>query len=169
PDADGFFTEAIDFDPAGLFRPDILFYPVPEHFVGLLDQQFHWSGSAWVEPFDGYAMQKLMKLREKEYTDALQLRMDEFAKTRGYDNLDSASKYLNAAPPLGASPEEAALIEKFRLEATHLQDMASLTWARCYVILGEVVAGARPMPELEELFAELPPLAWPEERVPAPE
>lgn len=105
----------------------------------------------------------LMAVQQDVLMNAVQARMDTFAATRGYDNLDSMSKYLNAVPPSGASDAEAALIAKFRMEAEFMQGVVSLTWARCYVIMNTVMAGERPAPSLEELLAELPELKWPDE------
>ena len=35
------------------------------------------------------------------------------------------------------------------------------TWAKGYEILDDVLSGKRPMPTIEEVLAELPPLEWP--------
>ena len=37
-----------------------------------------------------------------------------------------------------------------------------ITWKAAYELLEEVLTGKRPMPSLEEVFAELPELKWPE-------
>ena len=51
---------------------------------------------------------------------------------------------------------------KFRAEGRYAVEARDLTWAKGYEIMDAVLAGARPMPDLEEVIAELPALAWPE-------
>lgn len=79
-----------------------------------------------------------------------QKRLDEFARTRGYDNILSACTYVN-------SP-----IQKFNIEAQYCVQQRALTWNTLYEILDEVKANTRPMPanflDIEPL---LPALAWP--------
>jgi hypothetical protein len=105
--------------------------------------------------------ERLEDLR-REFTDAIQVHLDAFARTRGYDNADSTAKYLGAIPGDDDTPEERALILKFAAEAAYMQSAVSRTWAKSYGILNAVLAGQRPMPSLAEVFAELPSLAWPE-------
>lgn len=84
-----------------------------------------------------------------QYTEAVQQRLDDFARTRGYDGILSACTYA------------ASTVQKFQIEGQYCVDSRDATWAQCYTILDEVLAGTRPMPTLEELFAELPELVWP--------
>jgi hypothetical protein len=107
-------------------------------------------------------MESRMAELQQAFTDAIQLRLDAFARTRGYDNADSTAKYLGAIPDADDTEEERGLILKFAAEAAYMQSAVSRTWAKSYVILNAVLSGQRPMPSQEEVFAELPPLAWPE-------
>jgi hypothetical protein len=150
PDKDGFAVEVTDLDPAGRFHPSIQFHPVPPEFVGLMDHQYQWNGETWDEPELGYAMRKMMKAKENELTDIIQRRLDVFAKTRGYDGIMSAATYATSTAP------------KFQAEGQYAVLARDLTWAKAYAILDDVLSGLRPMPTMEEVFAELPVLAWPE-------
>lgn len=85
---------------------------------------------------------------QAELTDAVQRRLDEFAQTRGYDGIMSAATYATSA------------IERFRREGERAVTLRDNTWAACYAILADVLAGERPVPTLEELVAELPALTW---------
>jgi hypothetical protein len=85
-------------------------------------------------------------------TDAIQARLDAFAGTRGYDGILSAATYAASAVP------------KFRAEGQYAVEARDLTWARAYEVLEAVLSGIRPMPTTEEVFAELPALAWPDEQ-----
>jgi len=87
---------------------------------------------------------------QKQFTDAIQGRLDAFAQTRGYDGILSAASYATSTIP------------QFRAEGQYAVEARDLTWANGYEILGAVLAGERPMPTIEEVFAELPDLAWPE-------
>lgn len=81
---------------------------------------------------------------------AVQNRLDDFAKTRGYDNILSACTYATSAVP------------NFKAEGQYCVNMRDAYWAKCYEILGAVQQGLRTLPSLEEVIAELPPLQWPD-------
>lgn len=83
------------------------------------------------------------------YVAAVQSRLDDFAKTRGYDGILSAATYATSTVP------------KFASEGQHAVNVRDATWAKCYEVLGEVQTGDRPFPSLAELQAELPVLSWP--------
>ena len=85
------------------------------------------------------------------YTTAIQIRLDDFARTRGYDNILSAATYATST------------VAKFAAEGQAAVNARDSTWAACYAVLAAVHAGERDMPTLEHLIAELPVLAWPEE------
>lgn len=87
---------------------------------------------------------------QAEFTDAIQQRLDAFAQERGYDNIMSACSYFGSANP------------RFKAEADRAIALRDATWAKCYEILDDVLAGKRPIPTEEELFAELPKLEWEE-------
>lgn len=92
------------------------------------------------------------KVRDRlkaEYTAAVQKHLDDFARTRGYDNILSACTYATSTVP------------KFAAEGQYAVEARDATWAKCYEVLAEVEAGSRPMPTLDELLAELPVLEWP--------
>ena len=82
------------------------------------------------------------------FTNAVQERLDAFARTRGYDNIMSACSYFGSANP------------RFKAEADRAITLRDTTWAKCYEILAEVQSGKREVPTLEALFAELPVLTW---------
>lgn len=93
-----------------------------------------------------------------------QLRLDAFAQTRGYDGVNSAAKYKDitdaeiAAMPVNEQP----LVMQFRAECRYLAIITARTWARLYILLGEVQAGNRPVPTgFQDIEPELPTLEWP--------
>ena len=87
---------------------------------------------------------------QKQFTDAIQKRLDDFAMTRNYDNIMSVATYATSTNP------------RFAAEGQYAVEVRDATWARGYEILDDVLSGKRPMPTIEEVIAELPPLAWPE-------
>lgn len=84
-----------------------------------------------------------------QYTAAVQQRLDDFAKTRGYDGILSAATYATST------------VLKFAAEGQYAVQIRDATWAKCYEILAAVQAGERQIPTEAELLAELPTLAWP--------
>jgi len=150
PGDEGFLDEIIDFDPEGRFHPSIPFHPIAPELHDVMDDKFWWDGANWREPEPGYALQKLMKKRQQEFTDAIQAHLDAFARTRGYDGILSAASYATSTVP------------QFKAEGQYAVEARDRTWDAAYAILGAVLAGERPMPTLREIFAELPALAWPD-------
>lgn len=82
---------------------------------------------------------------------ATQSRLDAFARTRGYDDIKSASDYAGCS------------VTKFSTEGTYCRDARAETWAKLYEMLAEVEAGTRPVPAgFQDVQVELPPLVWPQ-------
>lgn len=79
-----------------------------------------------------------------------QERLDTFAQTRNFDGILSACSYANSSIP------------KFAAEGRCAAEARDLTWAALYVVLAEVQAGSRPMPQgLADIEHLLPSLEWP--------
>lgn len=96
--------------------------------------------------------------------DQTQRRLDEFVKTRGYDDTNSISKYKDLTDEeVNAMPEEERpLALKFRAESRYVAVAITRTWAKLYLILGEVTSGTRTMPtSYADVEPELPVLEWP--------
>lgn len=96
----------------------------------------------------------------------IQERLDDFAKTRGYDNVNSISKYQNISDAeIAALPSALqASVTKFRAECRSLAVQTAATWAACYTGLAAVQSGQQPMPATVDAAIaqlQLPPLAWP--------
>lgn len=94
------------------------------------------------------AAQKAATLKSS-IEQAVQNRLDSFAKERNYDGILSACTYATSTVP------------KFQTEGQCCVNSRDSTWAVCYQILADVQAGARPMPTLEQVLSELPQLTWP--------
>lgn len=85
-----------------------------------------------------------------EIVEATQKRLDDFARTRNYDNIMSACTYATSAVP------------KFAAEGQYCVNARDNTWAALYAILAEVEAGTRPMPSgYTDIEPLLPVLEWP--------
>jgi hypothetical protein len=82
-------------------------------------------------------------------TVAIQQHLDSTARTRHYDSVDSASKYIGGSNPT------------WNAEGLALRDWTIAVWEQCYEIMAEVQAGNRGIPTAEELLAELPVMSWP--------
>lgn len=83
-------------------------------------------------------------------TQQVQERLDNFARTRNYDNCLSACSYV------------ASTNDKFKNEAIYCIQSRDQTWLKCAEILNEALVGTRPMPNnLSDFENELPALVWP--------
>lgn len=87
---------------------------------------------------------------QKRFTDTIQGHLDAFARTRNYDGILSAATYATST------------VDRFLAEGQYAVEARDAVWAKGYEILAEVAGGARPLPTVEEVIAELPGLAWPE-------
>lgn len=99
-----------------------------------------------IEAHIAAAPARAFKARCAVLESAVQSRLDAAAQALGYDDIRAAVTYA----------EEPA-VARFQTEGRALCAWRSLTWAQCYEILADVVAGDRPEPTQEELLAELPP------------
>lgn len=79
------------------------------------------------------------------FTIEIQKRLDDFAKSRGYDGILSACTYATS------------LVPAFKAEGQCCVEARDNTWAAAYAIMNAVQSGQRAMPTL----AELPNLVWP--------
>ena len=82
---------------------------------------------------------------QRTLVNAVQNYLDSAAKQYGYDDIKSAVTYA----------DEPA-VPKFQAEGRAFRAWRSLTWATCYAILADVLAGTRPVPTVDGLLAELP-------------
>ena len=82
------------------------------------------------------------------FVTAIQQRLDDFAKTRGYDGIMSACTYATSTVP------------KFQSEGQYCVGARDDTWSMAYDMLEDVQSGAD-VPTMEEVMASLPVLAWP--------
>ncbi|MGE4337467.1 MAG: hypothetical protein AB7E55_16010 [Pigmentiphaga sp.] len=85
-----------------------------------------------------------------DITNATQKRLDDFARTRNYDDILSACTYASSTVP------------KFQSEGQYCVNARDSTWATLYTIMAEVEAGTRPMPvSFADVEPDLPALVWP--------
>lgn len=82
------------------------------------------------------------------FVASIQQRLDDFAKTRGYDGIMSACTYATSHVP------------KFQSEGQYCVQARDATWSMAYDMLEDVQSGAD-VPTMEEVMASLPVLAWP--------
>ena len=85
-----------------------------------------------------------------QITADVQLRLDTFAQTRGYDNIVSACSYASSQHP------------KYGPEGRYCIQAREDTWDTLFAIEADVLAGNRPMPaSYSDIESELPALQWP--------
>jgi len=79
----------------------------------------------------------------------VQTLLDDFAKTRGYDNINSAISYLNST------------VIAYSTEAATALALRDTTWSSLDTYLAGVTAGTTPVPlKVTEIEAVLPTLVW---------
>ena len=97
--------------------------------------------------------EELAAALQAHYTQVIQQALDDFARTRGYDHINSACTYATSTDP------------QFRLEGEYCVALRDTTWRAGYAMLAEVKAGTREVPSEGELLALLPvgSAKWPDE------
>lgn len=115
--------------------------------------QLPWHIVTEGEPIDGAQTWKQEPQSEAEITRIcvreIQKYMDEFASTRGYDSMMSATTYATSTSP------------KFYTEGQYCVSARDAVWTAAYTLLNDVKAGTTAMPALDQLLALLPDLVWP--------
>lgn len=87
---------------------------------------------------------------QNEVVAGTQQRLDDFAQTRGYDNIMSVCTYATSTRPKRAGEGQRAV------------ELRDATWDTLYQMLAEVQAGTRPIPSgFADLEPDLPNLEWP--------
>lgn len=109
-----------------------------------------WKQNWKVVNLEESAIENNIKSFVNQHTVAVQNYMDNFARTRNYDNMQSAITYLNCGVP------------KFETEAQYCSTMRAQIWSTLYGYLAEVEAGIRQMEvDSANVIALLPVLEWP--------
>ena len=90
--------------------------------------------------------EEMALLMAAPYSDAVQSMLDSAAQARAYDGILSMVSYAGDAHP------------KFGPEGAAAEAWRTKCWAKCYEIIAAVESGARPMPTVAELLAEMPAL-----------
>lgn len=85
---------------------------------------------------------------QSEYEAEIQKHLDFTAQSRGYDNMISACSYASGTHP------------KFSVEGQDCLAWRCAVWEAAYQIMTDVRSGARPLPTVQQVIAELPPMAW---------
>lgn len=123
---------------------------------------------AEIEPQDGVRRFQIVAVSEptikelidqayKSFDSLVEKRLNDFAATRRYNDIYTASNYKDSH------------ITKYAIEGQYCYKMLAETYAKCEELLAEympdVLAGKRPIPTWEEIEAQLPPLVWPDEQI----
>lgn len=78
-------------------------------------------------------------------------RLDQFARTRQYENIAIACSYTNSN------------IIKFKIEGDYCVKIRDATWNKLYEVINNIKNGTRPVPEsFSDILDELPALQWPD-------
>lgn len=144
-----------DIQPFGFATVKTTEPPVVSRYEKLVEKVIldngQWILSYDVVPMDAAEIALVNQELEIQYRDQTQMSLDNFARTRGYDNVLSLTTYATSSNLL------------YQKEGARGVELRDATWTAFYNILDQVKAGLRPMPEsYEEIRSELPILTWSE-------
>jgi hypothetical protein len=119
----------------------------------VLTDKGHWEQQWEIIELDEDLVKSNMASRlaqvKQSIVNSVQIRLDEFAKTRNYDSILSACTYATSSIP------------QFQSEGQLCVELRDNTWSTLYSILTEVEAGIRPLPNsYNDVEADLPVLEW---------
>ena len=135
-------VEVVSLDDAASIWPDLLVVEATVGSIGWL-----YDGTTFSPPPPVVRDPEEIKA---EIVAATQQRLDSFAQSRGYDSMLSACTYATSPTP------------RFAAEGQYCVEARDATWSKLYEMLGEVLAGTRPMPTgFADVEPELPALSWP--------
>jgi len=116
-------------------------------------QQWVFSPSDFVESraFEYTYINGVLDLPMLPYLEIeTQRRLDAFAQTRGYENINSATTYISSS------------VDKYKNEGTYAATARDSTWSALYQIIEDATDGKREkIVDFSEIVSELPTLAWP--------
>lgn len=120
-------------------------------FQRLIEAPPVFADGAWREVWyvDGRPIELVVQDMYALVQSSVQDMLDAKARERAYDSVLSAVTYVNSSTP------------KFAAEGRALLDWRDVCWAKCYEIMGAVQSGARAMPTLPQVLAEMPAFTWP--------
>lgn len=112
--------------------------------------RMRWEMTWTIEPLTPEQIAEKQAQLQSQIVQQTQARLDDFARTRGYDGILSACTYATSSVP------------KFQAEGHYCVDARDATWSALYKMLAEVQAGTRPVPSgYEDIEPDLPDLVWP--------
>lgn len=94
-----------------------------------------------------FLLSKLEQLKISIVSQA-QTRLDDFARTKGYDSIMSAATYATSTNA------------QFKIEGQRAVELRDATWGSLYSILVEVEAGTRTVSSFADIESDLPILSW---------
>jgi hypothetical protein len=108
-----------------------------------------WVMNYEVVALDESELQDRVESIKKSVIESVQSRLDEFAQTRGYDDIKSAVSYADDEDTI------------FAAEGAYCKQKRSQTWRVVANIMSDIVSGIRPMiSSFDEIESELPVLEW---------
>lgn len=96
-----------------------------------------------IDPADYY-----LQAVKQRLVDGIQAHLDSVARSRGYDHILSLCSYAASADPAFAAEAQAGVAWR------------DAVWRYGYQVLVAVEGGTRPIPTLQGLLDELPPIGW---------
>lgn len=99
------------------------------------------------EEIEAYEVKKKETLLNS-YKNAIQEYLDDFAQTRGYDNIFSVCTYATSTIP------------QFKAEGLRGVELRDECWTIGYQLLADVEQGLREIQTVEEVLDEMPALTW---------
>lgn len=127
-------------------------WKIESKFLPILDSSGNIVKTIEQQNLEARVVDQELKIEEfiKQAIKKTQEKLDNFAKTRGYDNILSAATYSTST------------ISKFRQEGQYAVEIRDQTWSKLYDLLRQIQSGVMSIPQnFNDIEALLPTLEWP--------
>lgn len=142
----GFYTTDLRYAPNSVYGPGytLLIADKDTYTYPVNGWTYYASRAAAVEASLGASGSDPQAIEQQRLALVIQDVLDAEARLRGFDNIFTATTYVDDPNPRFA--DDGALLKEWR----------SAVWTKSYELLAQVVAGTIPQPSDEELIAMLP-------------
>ena len=119
-----------------------------EYFLTTVDSEYEELTTEQINSFEDFSYEVTDDEMKVQIINAVQERLDNEAKTKGYDNGFACASYASST------------VEIFKNEADAFIAWRDACWVKCYSLLEQYQRGLIERPTVEQVLTELPNLEW---------
>ena len=119
-----------------------------EYFLTTVDPEYEELTTEQINSFKEFIGEVTDEELKTQIINAVQERLDNEAKTKGYDNGFACASYATSSVP------------SFKNEAESFIEWRDTCWCLCYDLLDKYLQGSIPRPTVDDVLNKLPNMEW---------